>query len=553
MSGVPGSVVGTGGNIVFDGNIGGVAHVVIAPNPGAGGCAAADFDPTLPMNRSLVRVVAAGVQNLPWDGTDNSGAPMPVSWTGNGGTGYCFDATLHAGEYHFPLLDAENSRLGGPTITLLNPPGGTCPFASCSSAFFDDRGYQTSTGATVGTVGSVLPGNNPPPAPAFSDDTGFDTASTTIRAYGDDSAAGFGNQKGLDLWTYFPSEDVTGRLVIVPQGASDLSITKTHVGDFTVGVNGVYTLAVRNVGSGNIGGVITVTDTVPAGLDLVSAAGSGWACGTAGSTVTCTVTPAGGLASGASLPDITVTVDPTPAAVPSVTNTATVSNTNDVNPDNDTSSSVTGIEAAAVVADLAIAKTDGVASVTAGGTTTYTITVTNNGPSPVSGAILADPAVAGLAKTAVACAATPGQCTGGTTPSVAELEGGTFALPALASGQTYAIDVTADVTATSGSVVNTATVAAPTGASDPDGTNDSATDTDTVTAAPPPPPPPTPTPTPTPLPGASGSLGTPPPTDLPATTDPNVAGISLIIVLGIAAGILAAISLSASGRMKRRR
>jgi uncharacterized repeat protein (TIGR01451 family) len=550
VSGVPGSVVGTGGNIVFDGNIGGVAHVVIAPNPGAGGCAAADFDPSLPVNRSLVRVVAAGVQNLPWDGTDNSGTPMPASWTGNGGPGYCFGATLHAGEYHFPLLDAENSRLGGPTITLLNPPGGACPFASCSTAFFDDRGYQTSTGATVGTVGTVLLGNNPPPAPDFSD-TGFDTSSTTIRAYGDDSAAGFGNQKGLDLWTYFPSEDVTGPLVIVPQGSSDLSITKTHVGDFTVGVDGVYTLAVRNVGSGNIGGVITVTDTVPAGLTLVSATGSGWACGTAGSTVTCTVTPAGGLASGASLPDIAVTVDPTLAAVPSVTNTATVSNTNDVNPDNDTSSSVTGIEAAAVVADLAIAKTDGTASVAAGASTTYTITVTNSGPSPITGAILADPAVAGLAKTAVACAATPGQCTGGTTPSVAELEGGTFALPALASGQTYAIEVTADVTATSGSVDNTATVAAPNGASDPDGTNDSATDSDTVTAAPPPPPPPTPTPTP--LPGGSGSLGTPPPTDLPTSGEPDVAGMSLIIVLGIAAGILAAISLSASGRMKRRR
>ena len=690
VSGVPGSVVGTGGNIVFDGNIGGVAHVVIAPSPGAGGCAAADFDPSLPTNRSLVRVVAGGVQNLPWDGTDNSGTSMPASWTGNGGPGYRFGATLHAGEYHFPLLDAENSGLGGPTITLLNPPGGSCPFASCSTAFFDDRGYQTSTGATVGTVGAVLLGNNPPPAPAFSD-SGFDTASTTIRAYGDDSAGGFGNQKGLDLWTYFPSEDVTGPLVIVPQGASDLSITKTHVGDFTVGVDGVYTLTVRNVGSGTIGGVITVTDTVPAGLDLVSAAGSGWACGTAGSTVTCTVTPGGGLASGASLPDITVTVDPTLAAVPSVTNTATVSNTNDVNPDNDTSSSVTGIEAAGVVADLAIAKTDGTASVAAGGTTTYTITVTNDGPSPVSGAILADPAVTGLAKTAVACAATPGQCTGGTTPSVAGLEGGTFALPALALGQTYAISVTADVTATSGSVANTATVAAPTGAGDPDGSNDSATDSDAVTAAPPPPvvadlaiaktdgtasvaaggttiytitvtndgpspitgailadptvaglsktavacaatpgqctggttpsvaeleggtfalpalasgqtyalsvsadvtaasgtvantatiaaptgadpdgsndsatdsdavtaapppPPPPPPPTPTPLPGASGSLGTPPPTDLPAARDPAIAGMSLIIVLAIAAGVLAAISLSASGRMKRRR
>ena len=54
--------------------------------------------------------------------------------------------------------------------------------------------------------------------------------------------------------------------------------------------------------------------------------------------MTCTVTPAGGLASGASLPDISVTVNPTLAAVPSVTNTATVANTNDGNPDNDSSS-----------------------------------------------------------------------------------------------------------------------------------------------------------------------------------------------------------------------
>ena len=462
VSGVPGSVFSTGGNIVFDGNIGGIADIVIVPDPGgAGGCNSATFDPTLPANRSLVRVVSAGVQNIAWDGKDNSGAFMPASWTGNGGDGYCFSATLHAGEFHFPLLDAENSVMGGPTITLLNPPGGSCPFATCTTAFFDDRGYTTSTGATVGTVGSVLAGNAPPPAPDFSD-TGFDTSSTTIRAYGDNSANGFGNQKGLDLWTYFPSQDVVGQLYIVPQGASDLAITKTHVGDFTVGVNGVYSLTVQNVGSGTLAGEITVTDPVPAGLDVVSATGTGWSCGVAGQDVTCTVTPAGGLASGASLPPISVTVDPTPAAVPSVTNTATVANDNDVNPDNDSSSSVTGI---LYVADLAITKTDGVTTVDAGSSTTYTLTVTNSGPSPVTGAILADPAVAGLAKTAVSCAATPGQCV--TPPTVAQLQGGMFALPALAAGQTYALSVTADVTAASGSVTNTATVAAPAGATDP--------------------------------------------------------------------------------------
>ena len=479
VSGVPGSVFSTGGNIVFDGNIGGIANIVIVPNPGPpGGCGTATFDPTLPASRSLVRVVSAGVQNIAWDGKDNSGAFMPVSWTGNAGDGYCFSATLHAGEFHFPLLDAENSVLGGPTITLLNPPGGTCPFATCSTAFFDDRGYTTSTG-TVGTPGSVLAiGNVPPPAPDFSA-TGFDTTSTTIRAYGDDSASGFGNQKGLDLWTYFPSRDVVGQLYIVPQGASDLAITKTHTGDFTVGVDGVYALAVQNVGSGTLAGLITVSDAVPAGLTVVSATGTGWSCGLAGQVVTCTVTPAGGLASGASLPAISVTVNPTAAAAPSVTNTATVANANDLNPDNNTSSSPTDI---LVVADLAITKTDGVTTVTGGATTTYTLTVTNGGPSPVNGALLADPAVAGLAKTAVTCAPTPGQCV--TPPSVAQLQGGTFALPALAAGQTYALRVAAHVTAAPGNVTNTATIAAPAGASDPNAANDSATDTDTVAPTP---------------------------------------------------------------------
>ena len=43
--------------------------------------------------------------------------------------------------------------------------------------------------------------------------------------------------------------------------------------------------------------------------------------------------------------------------------------------------------------------------------------------------------------------------------------------------------MTATVTAASGSVTNTATIAAPAGATDPDGANDSASDSDTVTPA----------------------------------------------------------------------
>jgi uncharacterized repeat protein (TIGR01451 family) len=128
-------------------------------------------------------------------------------------------------------------------------------------------------------------------------------------------------------------------------------------------------------------------------------------------------------------------------------------------------------------ADLSITKTDGVSSVNAGGSTTYTIRVTNNGPSSVTGATLTDAAATGLSKGTIACSATPGQCT--SAPSKTQLESG-FALPTLANGQFYEITVQAGVTATSGSVTNTATVAAPSGTTDPTPGNNSATDTDTV-------------------------------------------------------------------------
>src|SRR3989442_738381 len=163
----------------------------------------------------------------------------------------------------------------------------------------------------------------------------------------------------------------------------------------------------------------------------------------------------------------------------SVTNTATVaapSGTIDSNAGNNTASDTDTVNP---MADLAVTKTDGTTAVNAGGTTTYTIRVTNNGPSSVTGAILNDPSAAGLTKTAVACSMTPGQCA--TALTVAQLEGGALALPALASGQFYEIVVTATVTATSGTVTNTATVAAPSGTTDSNTVNNSASDTDTVT------------------------------------------------------------------------
>ncbi|HEU0291727.1 MAG TPA: sortase [Anaerolineales bacterium] len=261
---------------------------------------------------------------------------------------------------------------------------------------------------------------------------------------------------------------------------ADLAITKTDsITSVSAGGTTTYTIRVTNNGPSNVTGAI-LSDPAATGLSKTAVACSA----TPGQCVTAptVVQLEGGafalpaLASG-EFYEIIVAADVT-AISGSVTNTATTTapaGTTDPTPGNNTASDMDTVNS---IADLAITKTDGVASVNAGGTTTYTIRVTNNGPSNVTGAILSDPAVAGLSKTAVACSTTPGQCV--TAPTVAQLEGGAFALPALASGQFYEIMVTADVTAISGSVTNTATVAAPAGTTDPDNTNNAASDTDTI-------------------------------------------------------------------------
>src|SRR5207248_6565711 len=103
------------------------------------------------------------------------------------------------------------------------------------------------------------------------------------------------------------------------------------------------------------------------------------------------------LASGATY-QIVVTATVT-AVSGTVTNTATVAvpgGTTDPTPGNNSASDSDAVIVAAAVADLAITKTNGAGSVNAGGSTVYTITVANNGPSEVAGATVTDLAPIGL-------------------------------------------------------------------------------------------------------------------------------------------------------------
>jgi uncharacterized repeat protein (TIGR01451 family) len=155
------------------------------------------------------------------------------------------------------------------------------------------------------------------------------------------------------------------------------TLTKTHSGSFTAGVNGVYTFSAKNVGTAATTAALTLVDTLPAGMGYVSSTGAPWTCAAAGAApviVTCTRPNTTAVGAGATT-TFTMTVSVAAAAAPSKTNTAQVSGG--------------GMVAPAKASDFTIVNTTGVAVTPDGGTvsqlpsngTSYTadFTITNSG------------------------------------------------------------------------------------------------------------------------------------------------------------------------------
>jgi uncharacterized repeat protein (TIGR01451 family) len=163
------------------------------------------------------------------------------------------------------------------------------------------------------------------------------------------------------------------------------------------------------------------------------------------------------------------------SAADEVINTVTVTAPNGVtetnldnNEDDDVNTLVPGV-------DLQITKTNNTNTVTAGGPTTYTIVVTNNGPNPANGALIEDdfdPRLLNVMYTSNAA----GGATGNTNGS-GDIND-TVNMP-VGSSITYTVQATVAVDAT-GTLTNTATVTAPDGTVEISTTNNSAGDTDTI-------------------------------------------------------------------------
>ncbi len=133
--------------------------------------------------------------------------------------------------------------------------------------------------------------------------------------------------------------------------------------------------------------------------------------------------------------------------------------------------------------DPFVTKSNGASSVQTFATTSYVITVGNNGPGPADGIVLKDPAATGLSKTAVSCSAAGSGAQCPLSVTVSGLEGAGLTVPALPVNTTLTLTVTANVTALNGTVTNTVLIVLPAGMTDNNTANNTASDVDAVIGA----------------------------------------------------------------------
>src|SRR5581483_10381710 len=221
-------------------------------------------------------------------------------------------------------------------------------------------------------------------------------------------------------------------------------LTKAAVSPLVAGTTVTYDITIANGGPSDAAAVV-LSDLTPAGLTLLSISGGG--C----SAMPCSL---GTVASGTAI-DITASYALASSATGTIANTATASSASTADP-NPANNAATVSAAVLQKADLSVA-VSGPASAVAGDKVTYTITVTNNGPSDASAVQLSNPTPAQLKLLSVSgvCSALP--CSLGT----------------MTPGQTNTIQAAFTVsTVTAGTIVNSASVASST--IDPDLLNNSA-------------------------------------------------------------------------------
>ncbi|MCK6623696.1 MAG: hypothetical protein DPW09_02050 [Anaerolineae bacterium] len=225
------------------------------------------------------------------------------------------------------------------------------------------------------------------------------------------------------------------------QYAADLVVSKSDSPDpVNAGATLTYTLRLTNTGP-STATAITVTDTLPTGVTFVGAIGTGWTCNQAAGVVTCTRP----ILSVGVAPTILIT---TTALVVAgvITNTAVVTS---VVTDPTTPNTVIATTTVRAVADLTITKSDSPDPVNAGATLTYTVRITNTGPSTANAITVTDTLLTGV--TFVGASGTGWACS-----QAAGIV--TCTRPTLSVGTAPTIIITTTAPVSSGVITNTAVV-----------------------------------------------------------------------------------------------
>ncbi len=254
---------------------------------------------------------------------------------------------------------------------------------------------------------------------------------------------------------------------------------------YVPGLTVVYDIVVENIGNGDAIGAI-VSDNIPSQVSswdwvCVGATGTASGCtGVVGSTANFsdTINLPAALPGGSSITYQVTAYIPSSAAG-SLTNTvkaAVPAPLVEPTPGDNTASDVDGQDSHA---DLRITKDDGVTLISAGQTLVYTVVAENVSPSDVIDALVTDPIPAEFDSWTWACSGVTGTASGCTpAPSSAADFSDTVNLPANSS-ITYTVTALVSPTA-SGTLINQATIAVPSGVTDDDLTNNTDDDLDGI-------------------------------------------------------------------------
>lgn len=269
-----------GGNFTFDVSLGGLDgsyRIIIDTNDPNDDPSNGEFNPDGKFDPSVDTVLrnpaVSGTNVVEWDGKDNDGNIVPQS-----NDPYDARITLRFGEYHFPMLDPENNP-PGLEIELENAPSAFPEiedkdgnFINRFTVYYDESNYTTADGTEVKLEddGNVIGDRN--------------VSQGTNSQGGTHAFDGrYGDFKGIDTWTYFPSTPQTTEVLIA---ALEANVNGTKSAKFltdndsnsqvTPGDIIKYTVTYTNLDEGNTiqADDFVIKDALPSDLTYVGGSAS---------------------------------------------------------------------------------------------------------------------------------------------------------------------------------------------------------------------------------------------------------------------------------------